>query len=140
MSPLKRPWYSNSQFATNNSCTKRILNCLFLSNSSLKKYWTDSDQRLILWVYLHKIPTCTEVENDQFSSGWSRQLGINAKWLLMVPNPSIGLEVHIILRFLRYFEFNWSKLLMVMGYFTFWLLISTEKGKIWKICIFKVAC
>ena len=55
---IKRPRYSNSQFATNTSCTKRILNCLFLSNSSLKKYWTDSDLRIILWVYLHKIPTC----------------------------------------------------------------------------------
>ena len=50
----------------------------------------------------HNFTRCTEVENDRFLSGWSRQLKFNAMWLLMVPIPSIWLKPAI-------FEIFWLK-------------------------------
>ena len=46
---------------------------------------------------------CTNVENDRFSSGGSRPLGLDALLLMKVPNLFIVLKLYRNLRFLRNF-------------------------------------
>ena len=52
-----------------------------------------------------KILHCTNVENDRFSSGGSRPLGLDALMLMKVLNLFIVLKLHRNLRFLINFEY-----------------------------------
>ena len=51
----------------------------------------------------------TEMENDQFLSGWSRQLEINAILSRKAPNTFTILVLYKNLRFSRYFEYYLKK-------------------------------
>ena len=55
------------------------------------------------------VEQCTDVENDQFSSGGSRPLGLDALLLMKVPNLFIVLKLYRNLRFLRNFEYYLMK-------------------------------
>ena len=48
---------------------------------------------------------CTNVENDRFSSGGSRPLGLDALMLMKAQNLFIELKLHRNLRFLINFEY-----------------------------------
>ena len=83
---------------------------------------------------------CTEMENDQFSSGGFRRLELNAILCLKTPKTFIVLVLYKNLRFLRYFDQNCSKIVIFMDCFTHHNLIYMQKKPKLKFWILKVKC